>query len=423
MILTNFIYCFIELATLIYLLFGISEFRFNQVVTVLIVCSVALFNTYISHYCNETISTILLIINSTIIVFSLFKQNAKTLFLNSLIYYLLTGIISIFSIIIISIATGLSSSKLFLDYTIFIIGGFLNKSLVFIIVFYYRKYSKVTHSKHNSKHILFVIATLLIFLCVVLQFSLIMSIDNSYTRFLTFSITLMLLIIFIIILYFNTKYLKSKEENQYLSSQCSLNSLYTEYRQSIDENRKQLKQITHDSKNTYQVLLDLITNNKTVEAINLIKSVTEQTEKTIVTIWSNNVVLDSILNNQVLNNPSIYYDISATSTLKLLDELDTCILFSNLLDNACAASELSKDKIIKLSIYENEYFYGIEISNSTSSARIDFTMTTKTDKTNHGYGLQNIYQIIKKYNGTYTLKGENYMCNFKILLPKKDGDH
>ena len=48
--------------------------------------------------------------------------------------------------------------------------------------------------------------------------------------------------------------------------------------------------------------------------------------------------------------------------------------------------------------------------------------TTKTDFVNHGYGLNNIKQVVDQYNGTMTIEdeGDNFKVDIALLLDEDD---
>lgn len=49
-------------------------------------------------------------------------------------------------------------------------------------------------------------------------------------------------------------------------------------------------------------------------------------------------------------------------------------------------------------------------------------VTTKEDKTLHGYGLKIIRSVTDKYQGTLSLQYKDNLFALKVLLPMKRGD-
>ena len=50
------------------------------------------------------------------------------------------------------------------------------------------------------------------------------------------------------------------------------------------------------------------------------------------------------------------------------------------------------------------------------NVNVENIKTTKKDRVNHGYGLQNIKYVVEKYNGKVTTEYENGCFSLKIEL-------
>ncbi|MBU5334795.1 GHKL domain-containing protein [Anaerocolumna aminovalerica] len=85
------------------------------------------------------------------------------------------------------------------------------------------------------------------------------------------------------------------------------------------------------------------------------------------------------------------------------DDIDLSILFANLFDNAIEACALNnkKSEIILIVTYEKAYL-NIIMKNTIEKSILSYNpnlITTKKDKTMHGFGLKTIYDIVNKYDG------------------------
>ena len=54
--------------------------------------------------------------------------------------------------------------------------------------------------------------------------------------------------------------------------------------------------------------------------------------------------------------------------------------------------------------------------NGTLNKRNEIYLTTKTDKTNHGIGLQNVKRVVKKYDGSIEISDKDNIFDIKIVL-------
>ena len=82
-----------------------------------------------------------------------------------------------------------------------------------------------------------------------------------------------------------------------------------------------------------------------------------------------------------------------------MESRDLCILVSNVLKNAIeAVMQLKKEKRkIRITLDSGKIFWKINVVNSTNNT--DYMVTTKKDKENHGFGLNNIRNVVEKYKG------------------------
>ena len=97
---------------------------------------------------------------------------------------------------------------------------------------------------------------------------------------------------------------------------------------------------------------------------------------------------------------------------------DLCTVLANALDNAVYNSS---DKAVPVSIVSREQNNGviITISNSVDKPveiKNNRIKTSKKDKTNHGFGIDNIKNVAKEYNGFVNLTCENKLFIIEIGL-------
>lgn len=129
---------------------------------------------------------------------------------------------------------------------------------------------------------------------------------------------------------------------------------------------------------------------------------------------TNNKILDLILSKyiDICDDKKIAFDIDIISdNLDLLSGNDISSLFNNLLDNAVEAAEKSQDKTISLQISTSiSSYHKITIINSCDTPPNSMNgklITTKRNKTVHGFGTKSINQTISKYNGEMQFEYDN----------------
>ena len=106
----------------------------------------------------------------------------------------------------------------------------------------------------------------------------------------------------------------------------------------------------------------------------------------------------------------------------VLDAMDIGLLLFNLLNNAIEACEkisVMKEREIYLNINCNKRKCVITLENSIIQPVLQENsslQTTKKDKSRHGFGLESIKKIVKKYHGSYEVFEEDHEFNQYIVL-------
>ena len=105
-----------------------------------------------------------------------------------------------------------------------------------------------------------------------------------------------------------------------------------------------------------------------------------------------------------------------------IDSVDLCTILTNLLDNAIEACERCSPEIerkIKLTIRRIHQFIIIKIENSSSTTptiRNEKMMTTKINKSMHGWGIQNVRAAVEKYHGVMEYDYKNNIFTMNVML-------
>lgn len=107
---------------------------------------------------------------------------------------------------------------------------------------------------------------------------------------------------------------------------------------------------------------------------------------------------------------------------EFINPLDISTIFGNILDNsieACLRVEAC-NRFIFLNIARKGDLLLIVIKNTmpdANDANKDFLKTNKRNKAFHGYGISNVKEAVKKYNGNVSISVENGDFIFSIVIP------
>lgn len=110
------------------------------------------------------------------------------------------------------------------------------------------------------------------------------------------------------------------------------------------------------------------------------------------------------------------------SQLSFMNDIDVYALFGNLIDNAIeAVTQLEEEKrSIGLSVKTLSGFLMCNIYNNYGG-EVEFEsglpLTTKKDKSEHGYGFKSIKHVVAKYDGELAVSSDKGVFNVNIVFP------
>ena len=199
----------------------------------------------------------------------------------------------------------------------------------------------------------------------------------------------------------------------------------TDTYRSISENFVKQRKVTHEYKNQILCIESLINTENYAELKNYIKNISGHLSTELDYIKTNNVIVDAILNSkyrETLEKGIIFiFQLNDLSTIGIEDE-DIVVILSNLLSNAIDACEkYSGKKVIKLKFIKEGDDIIISVKNTYNGEleiRDGEIQTSKLyDSDEHGIGINNIIDVIEKYQGSYTIQNDKEEFYFSIMLP------
>lgn len=184
-----------------------------------------------------------------------------------------------------------------------------------------------------------------------------------------------------------------------------------EYMKIKVEYERKSKEI-HDLKHNLQALSAYFSGGEMENARNYL---TDMINDLVITqerihAWTGNPLLDSLLSGKKVKAEQlkITLEINSSKIACNLSDKDLTVLLGNLIDNAIEAAEKSnKEKKISVQILEKGNMFFVHVKNSVGNAPIiedgNF-ITSKRDRTNHGWGMKSIQTIVEKYGGQMDIK-------------------
>ena len=143
-----------------------------------------------------------------------------------------------------------------------------------------------------------------------------------------------------------------------------------------------------------------------------------------------NSVLDTVLTGKSLYCARHGIELTCVADgarLEFMDVMDICTIFGNILDNAIECELSIKDKgrrLIHMAVYAKKDFLVIRCGNYCPEPlkfQNGLPVSTKADKTYHGYGIKSIRHAADKYGGTVTLHDRDEWFEITVMVPLPAG--
>lgn len=207
--------------------------------------------------------------------------------------------------------------------------------------------------------------------------------------------------------------IKTKEYERYMR-------LQEEHIQVVIEKDENLRRFRHDMR-AHIIAMEAIANkDKNEEMLKYIESMKAEAAINAVRQYTGLVSVDAVVSELCHRAEKEGIIINWEGRLCALPHIsvyDLCIIFSNLLSNAIEACERIEEGVKKIAVkiycYENRIF--ISIKNTFAGKQLNLE-SAKTDWKNHGFGIRNVQEKVKKYNGELNYYIEEGYVNAEIML-------
>lgn len=193
---------------------------------------------------------------------------------------------------------------------------------------------------------------------------------------------------------------KAAEELSVLKQQDEIRKQYAE---NVKYRYDEIRRMRHDMKQSYAVLETLLSENRTTEAMEYIRSGRSAIAKTEVLVDVGNDFVNSILNSKLSTAKQLGIEVicSSVKDISEIEAVDLCTLLGNLLDNAIEAAEQCppEKRLIEVKITSSDGKLIIHTMNSIKSSVLDENSELRSTKENpleHGFGVKSILLIAKK---------------------------
>lgn len=210
-------------------------------------------------------------------------------------------------------------------------------------------------------------------------------------------------------------YLEQEKSSQYHSQIAVYRMLEEQYRQS--------ERLRHDMKNHIIALSGLFKSKEWEKLGDYLKKMESSSLETGGDITGNKAV-DALLyqKRKRAERENIEWECDVQiPKICCINEFDFCILFGNILDNALEACErlrCGECRFINIQAKIVKKCFLLEVKNSMDiTEKYADGFTNKENPQEHGIGLQNVGDVVHKYNGVVNIEAENGIFVISILMP------
>ncbi len=235
-------------------------------------------------------------------------------------------------------------------------------------------------------------------------------------------ITLIIAIANIATMYTINQLEKSEKNSQRVALLNQQMDIQTESILGLEKSYRSQRAVSHEFTHHLNTISALLEKQQYVAAEQYVHKLQEQQTTRVFVVNSHHPVVDAVLNQKYQTAKEQGVDMQITvsdlSELSLPTEMLVVIL-SNLLDNAIeASSQYAGEKVVQFSMILTDKLT-LSIRNSTKPVQIvnGTPITTKLDKDNHGYGLQNVERLLDGLAAEHAWSYQDNWFSFVAEIP------
>ncbi len=197
----------------------------------------------------------------------------------------------------------------------------------------------------------------------------------------------------------------------------------------LDEMRRmynELRKIRHDIKGQLGTVSELIRSGKSEQALSFLENAGISQADINIPVHTDNEMLNAIL--VFLNSKCSASGITLrtnvmSSDISRFSAADISVILTNLITNAIEASVRSHGEEILLELSVQRNYYCIRVANQIEKSVLEsnpMLITTKKDKTAHGFGVASVKMLAEKYNGMTSFYEKNGQFIADVWLKLSD---
>ncbi|MCL2222183.1 MAG: GHKL domain-containing protein [Oscillospiraceae bacterium] len=218
------------------------------------------------------------------------------------------------------------------------------------------------------------------------------------------TVTFSLILVFVIMYILSNQLKIMENEKQIEMARAKLEAQVKHYQQ-LQQKQSEVRAIRHDLRNSLTAVSGVLRDGNIDGALDFIEKITADVVRTAENIYTGLPTIDAVLNTKVArankHGLRIVYMVNIENEVHI-NQIELGIIVATALDNAIEGVLRSGDgdKTVILDITDAADYISIYVENPASAPVNKSFETSKADKANHGFGMRQMENITKKYNGT-----------------------
>ncbi len=186
-------------------------------------------------------------------------------------------------------------------------------------------------------------------------------------------------------------------------------------------NKEKIRKFRHDMSSHFVCLKQLLKENNVQAAEKYIETMGEMIQDASEKYQTGNSLVNAIVNDVSGRYAGVVLDWKGHLPGQMqMSDMDVCIIFSNLLENAFfAASACESVGTVEVTVKSVGGALAITMENDMAQPieeKDGRLITKKVDKKNHGYGTQNVRESVEKNDGTVEFKYTDKKFTVDVVL-------
>ena len=192
------------------------------------------------------------------------------------------------------------------------------------------------------------------------------------------------------------------------------------YEEMTQKNRE-IRSFRHDYQNNLSSLRVMVAEDRRDDALNYIDNLNIPLEKTQNRYATGNYLADAILSGKSAQaeNQGTIICFKGNVPQHGISNNDLCTILANGLDNAIRGCNDCTPCTVSVEAKQQANWFTVVIKNPVKDKvqiKNNTVKTSKADKENHGFGLENIKRVAKKYNGRVELACDENEFTLKVFM-------